>query len=143
MQISQTNTLPDGRDHYPIGRIWGASDWRVANGRESQADRCTALCQLIREAEEYGADAVVRVEFYIDDVTRAETEGPMLLRIAATGIAVKFRQADRTEQRSKVKCPRDRARRGRHLMGRRKPRTPRTQRRETCLLLRSMRSAPA
>ncbi len=96
MQISHTNTLPDGRDHYPIGRIRGASDWRVANGRESQADRCTALCELIREAEENGADAVVRVEFYIDDVKCAETEGPALLRIAATGIAVKFRQGQQT-----------------------------------------------
>ena len=96
MQISQTNTLPDGRDHYPIGRIRGASDWRVTNGRQSQADRCTALCELIREADEYGADAVVGVEFHIDDVERAEIEGPALLRIAATGIAVKFRQGQQT-----------------------------------------------
>jgi hypothetical protein len=96
MQISQTNTLPDGRDHYPIGRVRGASDWRAANGRESQADRCTALCELVREADEYGADAIVGVEFHIDDVKRAEIGGPTLLRIAATGIAVKFRQGQQT-----------------------------------------------
>ncbi len=72
------------------------SDWRVASRRLFQPDRCAALCELVRVADEYGADAVVGVEFRIDDVKRAEIEGPALLRIAATGIAVKFRQGPQT-----------------------------------------------
>jgi hypothetical protein len=90
MQISHTSELANGRGHYPIGRIRAVAEWRAASASGAQADRLTAIRELIREAEEYGADAIVGLEFHIDDVKRAEIEGAALLRIAVTGIAVKF-----------------------------------------------------
>jgi hypothetical protein len=90
MQISHTSELPNGRGHYPIGRIRAAAKWRAASASGARADRLTAMRELIREAEEYGADAIVGLEFHIDDLKRAEIEAAALLRIAATGIAVKF-----------------------------------------------------
>ena len=93
MQISHTSELANGRGHYPIGRIRAAAEWRAASASGAQADRLTAMRELIREAEEYGADAIVGLEFHIDDVKRAEIEGAALLRIAVTGTAVKFAAA--------------------------------------------------
>jgi uncharacterized protein YbjQ (UPF0145 family) len=90
MQISHTSELANGRGHYAIGRIRAAAEWRAASASGARADRLTAMRELIREAEEYGADAIVGLEFHVDDVKRAEIEGASLLRIAVTGIAVKF-----------------------------------------------------
>jgi uncharacterized protein YbjQ (UPF0145 family) len=90
MQISHTSELANGRGHHPIGRIRAAAEWRAASASGAQADRLTAIRELIREAEEYGADAIVGLEFHVDDVKRVEIEGAALLRIAVTGIAVKF-----------------------------------------------------
>ena len=93
MQISHTHKLADGRGHYSIGRIRAAAEWRGANASGGQADRFTAVRELIREAQEYGADAIIGLEFHIDDVKRADIEGPALQRVAVTGIAVKFAEA--------------------------------------------------
>lgn len=49
-----------------------------------------AVRELVREAHEYGPDAIIGVQFHIDDVKSAEIEGIVLLRVAVTGIAVKF-----------------------------------------------------
>ena len=92
MQISQTYKLADGRGHYSIGRIRAAAEWRGANAG-GQADRFTAVRELLREAQEYGADAIIGLEFHIDDVKRADIEGPAWQRVAVTGIAVKFAEA--------------------------------------------------
>jgi hypothetical protein len=93
MQISQTHKLADGRGHYSIGRIRAAPEWRGAAAPGGQADQFTAVRELIRETQEYGADAIVGLEFHIDDVKRAGVEGPALQRVAVTGIAVKFTEA--------------------------------------------------
>jgi phage terminase large subunit-like protein len=93
MQISHTHKLADGRGHYSIGRIRAAAEWRAANAPGGQADRFTAVRELIRDAQEYGADAIIGLEFHIDDVKRADIEGPALQRVAVTGIAVKFTEA--------------------------------------------------
>jgi uncharacterized protein YbjQ (UPF0145 family) len=53
----------------------------------------TAVRELLREAQEYGADAIIGLEFHIHDVKRADVEGPALQRVAVTGIAVKFAEA--------------------------------------------------
>ena len=90
MRITNANQLADSRGHYPIGRIRAASDWRPHDASRARADRLTAVRKLIREAEEYGADAIIELEFHLDDVKRAEIEGASLVRIAATGIAVRF-----------------------------------------------------
>ena len=90
MQIRHTSEIATGRGHYPIGRIRAAAEWRAASASGARVDRLTAMRELIREAEEYGADAIVGLEFHIDDLERAEIEGAALLRIAVSGIAVKF-----------------------------------------------------
>jgi uncharacterized protein YbjQ (UPF0145 family) len=48
---------------------------------------------LIREAQEYDADAIIGLDFEVDAIKRADLDGAPLQRIAATGIAVKFAEA--------------------------------------------------
>ncbi len=47
----------------------------------------------MREAEEYGADAVVDVRFEVDGVKGSDIEGVQLQRVTATGLAVRFARA--------------------------------------------------
>jgi hypothetical protein len=93
MQVSHTHEIEGGRSHYSIGRIKASSNWRAANAPGAEADRMAALRALIREAEEYDADAIIGLDFEIDGVERADIDGAPLRRVAATGIAVKFAQA--------------------------------------------------
>jgi uncharacterized protein YbjQ (UPF0145 family) len=93
MQVSHTNELEDGRGHYLIGRIKAASSWRAADAPGAEADQLAAVRALIREAEEYDADAIIGLDFEIDAITRPDIDGSLLRRVAATGIAVKFAQA--------------------------------------------------
>jgi hypothetical protein len=93
MLISNTNQLEDDRRHYSIGRIKASSTWRAGNAPIAEADRLVAIRALIREAEEYGADAIIDFTFEVDGVKRADFDGAPLQRIAATGIAVKFAEA--------------------------------------------------
>ena len=48
--------------------------------------------QTVRPTNSQTVAAIIRsgLEFHIDDVQRAQIEGAALLRIAVTGIAVKF-----------------------------------------------------
>jgi len=93
MQVSQTNKLEGGRGHYSIGRIKASSGWRAVNAAGVEADRLAAVQALIREAEEYDADAIIGLDFEVDRVRRADIDGAPLQRVAATGIAVKFAEA--------------------------------------------------
>ena len=93
MQVSQSFELEGGRSHYSIGRIKASSAWRAAGAPGSEADRMAAVRALINEAQEYGADAIIGLDFVVDGVTRADIDGTPLQRVAATGIAVKFAQA--------------------------------------------------
>jgi hypothetical protein len=90
MQVSQTDELEDGRGHYSIGRIQAATAWRAVQAPVSEADRLAAIRALIREAENYDADAIVGLNFEIDDVRRSDLDGTLLQRVLATGVAVKF-----------------------------------------------------
>ncbi|HEY4923994.1 MAG TPA: heavy metal-binding domain-containing protein [Roseiarcus sp.] len=93
MQVSHTHELEGGRSHFSIGRIKASSGWRAANAFAVEADRLAAVRALIREAQEYGADAIIGLDFEVDAIKRADLDGAPLQRIAATGIAVKFAQA--------------------------------------------------
>jgi uncharacterized protein YbjQ (UPF0145 family) len=93
MQVSHSNKLEDGRGHYSIGRIKASSGWRAAGASGAEADRAAAVQALIREAQEYDADAIIGLDFEVDRVRQADMDGPPLQRVAATGIAVKFAQA--------------------------------------------------
>jgi uncharacterized protein YbjQ (UPF0145 family) len=89
VQVSHTNRLEGGRRHHSIGRIRAFSGWRAV-AAASDADRAAADQALIREAEEYEADAIVGLNFEIDGLKCADLDGTRLQRVAATGIAVKF-----------------------------------------------------
>ena len=93
MQVSRTNELKGGRAYYSIGRIKASSGWRAVNAPVAEADRAAAVRALIREAEEYDADAVIGLVFEVDGVKCADIDGTPLQRVAATGIAVKFDEA--------------------------------------------------
>ncbi len=90
MQVSFNSELQDGRAHYAIGRVKAVGRWRAANEPVDEADRQAVLSALVREAEDYGADALVDVHFEADGVVGADIEGVRLSRIVATGSAVRF-----------------------------------------------------
>jgi uncharacterized protein YbjQ (UPF0145 family) len=90
MQVSYGNELEDRRAHCTIGQIRASSEWCAASPSAEETGRTAAVQALIREAQEYGADAIIRLNFEIDDIQRADFDGTRLRRVAATGIAVKF-----------------------------------------------------
>ena len=93
MQVSYANELEGGRRYHSIGRIKASSHWRGANDLVPEADRLAAVRALIREAEDYEADAIVGLDFELDRVDGVEIGGVPLRRVAATGLAVKFDEA--------------------------------------------------
>jgi hypothetical protein len=93
MQVTHTNELEGGRRHYSIGRIKACSVWRAADAPGAEADRIAAVRALVREAQEYDADAIIDLGFEVDGVKRIDIDGTPLQRVAATGIAVKFADA--------------------------------------------------
>lgn len=92
MQVSRNDRLEGGRIHHLIGRIKACAVWRAVDA-SGEDDRLAALQALIREAEEYEADAIIGLDFEVDGVCRADIGAAPLQRIAATGIAVKFAEA--------------------------------------------------
>src|SRR5277367_1532088 len=92
MQVSYANKL-EGRRYHSIGRIKASSHWSGANDPVPEADRLAAVRALIREAEDYEADAIVGLDFEVDSVDGVEIGGVRLRRVAATGLAVKFDKA--------------------------------------------------
>jgi uncharacterized protein YbjQ (UPF0145 family) len=93
MQVSRTNRLEGGRNHRSIGRIKASAGWRAVNASASEAERIEAVEALIREAQEYDADAIIDLDFELDGVRSADIEGAQLQRVAAVGIVVKFAEA--------------------------------------------------
>jgi uncharacterized protein YbjQ (UPF0145 family) len=93
MQLSFSSLLDDDRDTTAIGRLRVATRWRAADDCGDEAERGAAVEALMREAAEYGADAVVDVRFETDDVKGVDIEGVVLRRIVVTGLAVRFKQA--------------------------------------------------
>jgi Putative heavy-metal-binding len=93
MYVRFSSDLDDGRPLTAIGRIKAAARWRAAGDPAAETDRQSAIEALTREAEEYGADAVVDVRFEIDGVKGPAVEGVDLERVTATGLAVRFARA--------------------------------------------------
>jgi hypothetical protein len=91
MHISSTGAIEGGRVLYAIGRIEAASTWHPAHGSPLQENwRELVLRELIRNAEDIDADAIVRVDYQNDGVIRIDETGVKLKRVVATGIAVKL-----------------------------------------------------
>jgi len=92
MYVSFSSEFDGGRPMTPIGRIRAATRWRAAGDPGAETDRQAAIEALRREAEEYGADAVVDVRFEVDGVKGPDV-GVELQRVTATGLAVRFARA--------------------------------------------------
>src|ERR1700685_1113236 len=75
MQVTHTNQLEGGRPHCSIGHIRATSSWRPASDPVGEADRLEAIEALVREAQEYDADAIVRLGFEVASVKRDEIDG--------------------------------------------------------------------
>ena len=93
MQVSFNSVLEDPRTHYSIGRVRAVGRWRAAHEPAAEADRDAVLRALVHEAEEYGADALIDVNFEIDHVSGADIDGVPLCRLVAAGRAVRFAAA--------------------------------------------------
>ncbi|MGO9419344.1 heavy metal-binding domain-containing protein [Roseiarcus sp.] len=93
MQVSRTNAIQGGRDHYSIGRIKASSGWRAVNASTAEADRRAAVDALIRKAQDNDADAIIGLDFEVEGIKSADVDGTPLQRIAVTGIAVRFAEA--------------------------------------------------
>jgi uncharacterized protein YbjQ (UPF0145 family) len=90
MRTSITHEIDGGQICSSIGRIEAASTWHAANSSNwTEAWREHALRNLIRRAEDIDADAIVGLEFEIDDDLSMGETGVALARIRAKGIAVK------------------------------------------------------
>ena len=86
MQVSFTGSLQAGRAAKTIGRIKVVGRWRGVDEPANEADRRGLLRDLTREAEDYGADALVDVRFEAEET--AESDGVSLRRLVASGSAV-------------------------------------------------------
>ncbi len=93
MYVSFSSDLDGSRPMTAIGRIRAAMGWRAAGDPGAEAARQAAIEALTREAEEYGADAVVDVRFEVDGEKGPDVEGVDLQRVTATGLAVRFARA--------------------------------------------------
>jgi hypothetical protein len=89
MQVSFSQALDDKRTQISIGRVKATTGWGAARGLVADFDREIALRALVREAEEYGADALVEVSFEIEEVRGPDIDVP-LRRVTATGTAVRL-----------------------------------------------------
>jgi uncharacterized protein YbjQ (UPF0145 family) len=90
MQVSFTSALEDGRAHHAIGRVRAVGRWRAEREPGAEADRQAVLRALVREAEDYGADALIEVNFEVEEVPSADIDGVPLTRLVAAGAAVRF-----------------------------------------------------
>jgi uncharacterized protein YbjQ (UPF0145 family) len=92
MRISFTDEIEDGRVVVrAIGRIKAASAWHASGAKPESGDwKTIALRNLIRTAEDFEADAIIRVDYEVDGVEASDLAPVSLERVAATGIAVKL-----------------------------------------------------
>ncbi|HEV7479273.1 MAG TPA: hypothetical protein VGO05_03190 [Roseiarcus sp.] len=93
MRVSFAAAPDDGRRTIAIGRIRAKGPWRAAGGSGTEADRQATIDALTREAEDYGADGVVDVQFEVEGCKGCEIDGLRLERVTATGLAVRFAEA--------------------------------------------------
>jgi uncharacterized protein YbjQ (UPF0145 family) len=91
MRISSTNAIEGGRVLSTIGRVEAASTWHPAHRSPLHKNwRELVLRELIRKAEDFDADAIIRVEYQNDGAIRIDETRVKLKRVVATGIAVKL-----------------------------------------------------
>jgi uncharacterized protein YbjQ (UPF0145 family) len=90
MEVSFSGVLADGRPHHAIGRVKAVGRWRAAVEPHLEADRAAVLSALMREAEDYGAEALTEVSFEIEEAPGADIDRVGRRRVVAIGSAVRF-----------------------------------------------------
>ena len=83
---------PDRRRR-SIGRIQVVANWRGDMSAVTDKDRTRLVEALIREAEDYDADAIVEVRFGVDTVRSADIDATPLRRVVASALAVRYPDA--------------------------------------------------
>jgi len=88
VRITASRQVEGGRIVSEIGRIEAASEW----GGEglTEARRASALEKLKELAREYEADAIVGLDFSVDDVQATDLAPLPRRRVSASGVAVKL-----------------------------------------------------
>ncbi len=94
MRISFSDKI-DGVKTIPLGKITAASNWHGAYAAsDDDFYKAKALHKLMRAAEEYEADAIVGVDYEVDQVDGGDTPGSApMKRVCASGVAVKIRRS--------------------------------------------------
>jgi len=92
MLISSTETIEGGRVLYSIGVIKAASAWYAEGSEPHQTNwQERVLADLVSKAEDLYADALIGVNYHVDDVACMDDGfGVKRQRILATAMAVKL-----------------------------------------------------
>jgi uncharacterized protein YbjQ (UPF0145 family) len=92
MRISATDAIEGGKVLYSIGTIKAVSAWHAHGLQPHQTDwKASVMADLIRTAEDLYADAIIDVNYQIDDLAcMDEGFGVKRQRISATAVAVKL-----------------------------------------------------
>lgn len=93
MKVLNANEVDRGRGHQAIGSICAVASWRGAISPITDADRLALVPKLIREAEQYDADAIVELQFDVESVRSADVDAAPLQRVIATGVAIRYAEA--------------------------------------------------
>ncbi len=88
MRVTTKSQFEETRTIREIGRIEAASEWRGQKSVEAQQQ--AALAKLKELAREFEADAIVGLDFQIDDVATTDLSPLPLHRVNATGVAVRL-----------------------------------------------------
>jgi uncharacterized protein YbjQ (UPF0145 family) len=92
MRVSSTETIEGGRILYSIGTIKAASAWHAQGSAPHESNwQASVIADLIRKAEDLYADAIIEVNYQVDDIACMDGGfGVKRLRILATAVAVKL-----------------------------------------------------
>ena len=88
-ELSLSSSSATGRTPFAMGRVSAFTPWRAVTAFAA-GDRETAAAALLREAAEYGADAVAEIVFEVEECHGDACESVMLRRLVATGCAVRL-----------------------------------------------------
>ncbi len=92
MRISETDAIEGGKVLYPIGTIKAVSAWHAQGLQPHQSNwQESVMADLIRAAEDLYADAIIEVNYQVDDIACMDDGfGVKRQRISATAVAVKL-----------------------------------------------------
>ncbi|ACB94929.1 heavy metal-binding domain-containing protein [Beijerinckia indica] len=94
MRVSTTDSIEGSRVVQAIGAITATSSWHASGTLPHQGNwRERLLADLIRRAEDIGADAIVGVNYQDEGTAVTSETGVALKRVMVTGTAVRLARA--------------------------------------------------